>query len=188
MTKKVAVIYHSGYGHTAYMAKHVAQGVEEAKKVSVNVFTTEEAIKNMDILANYDGFIWGTPTYMGNVSGPFKMFMDASGGVWLKQGWKNKWAAGFTVSGSPSGDKQTTLISLAVLAAQHGMFWVPFQVTNEIYTGVDPEQAVNRLGSSLGFMAQSIGQQAPETSFLAGDLKSAKVFGENFANVVALKG
>ncbi len=40
---------------------------------------------------------------MGSVSGPFKTFMDASSRVWLEQKWKDKLAAGFTISGSFSG-------------------------------------------------------------------------------------
>lgn len=182
--KKIAIIYHSGYGHTAYYAKQVAEGAASTKAVQVDLLTTEEATAKMETLAQYDGFIWGSPTYMGNVSGPFKTFMDATGAVWLKSGWKNKWGAGFTVSGSPSGDKQSTLMSMAILAAQHGMYWMSLGLTNEVYTGVQPDLAMNRLGSSLGAMAQA-GNTAPETAFVQGDLKTALALGQRFAETVA---
>ena len=184
--KKIAIIYHSGYGHTAFFANKVAEGAVATKKVEVEILTVEQATARMDTLGQFDGMIWGSPTYMGNVSGPFKTFMDASGSVWMKQGWSGKWAAGFTVSGSPSGDKQSTLISLTVLAAQHGMFWMPLMMTNETYAGVKPDDAVNRLGSSLGAMAQA-GQVAPEVAFAPGDLKTATLFGAKFAETVATK-
>lgn len=45
------------------------------------------------------------------MSGPFKTFMDATGRLWKTHG-------------LPSGDKQSTLLSMFVFAMQHGMFWV----------------------------------------------------------------
>ncbi|MCE3011310.1 MAG: flavodoxin family protein [Proteobacteria bacterium] len=185
--KKIAIIYHSGYGHTAYFANQVAEGAASTKKVEVNIMTTEEAQKNIDELAQFDGQIWGSPTYMGNVSAQFKAFMDASSKAWMSQAWRGKWAAGFTVSGAPSGDKMTTLITLSVLAAQQGMYWMPLGVSNEVYGGVTPDQAKNRLGSSLGAMAQAA-NEAPEKSFVPGDLKTAFHLGQQFAETVASKG
>ena len=184
--KKIAIIYHSGFGHTAYFAKQVAEGAAGTKKVQVDLFTTDEATAKIDQLAEYDGQIWGSPTYMGNVSGPFKTFMDVTGKIWMTHGWRNKWAAGFTVSGSPSGDKQSTLMSMTILAAQHGMYWMSLGMPNETYTGVKESEAVNRLGSSLGAMAQA-GQVAPDQAFVPGDLKTARLFGARFAETVATK-
>lgn len=185
--KKIAVIYHSGYGHTAFFAKQVAEGAASSKAVDVTVLTTEEAIRDIATLSSFDGQIWGSPTYMGNVSAQFKAFMDASSKAWMSQSWRGKWAAGFTVSGSPSGDKMTTLISMAVLAAQQGMYWMPLGISNETYTGVSADLAKNRLGSSLGAMAQAA-NEAPEKAFLLGDLKTALHLGQQFAETVALKG
>jgi len=50
--------------------------------------------------------------------------MDASAAPYFVKAWKDKLAAAFTVSGSPSGDKLNTLTSLAIFAAQHGMLWI----------------------------------------------------------------
>lgn len=184
--KKIALIYHSGYGHTQFFAKHVLEGAASVAGVTVDLLTVAEATQKLAELSKYDGMIFGSPTYMGNVSGPFKTFMDATGGEWQKQTWKNKFAGGFTVSGSPSGDKQLTLISMAVFAAQHGMLWVGNAMLPETYKGVPADEAANRLGSYLGAMAQA-GQVAPEQAFVAGDLKGAKLFGARFAEVVASK-
>lgn len=181
--KKIAIIYHSGCGHTALFAKHVTEGVGSVKGVTVELITADKATERMDELTTFDGFIFGTPTYMGTVSAPFKAFMDASSGAWMKQSWKAKVAAGFTVSGSPSGDKLNTLITLAIFSAQHGMMWVGNPIMNETYQGVAPDDAANRLGSFLGAMAQA-GNVAPETAFVPGDLKTARLFGENFAQTL----
>lgn len=181
--KKIAVIYHSGYGHTHHFAKIVHESVGSVSGVKADLLTTEEAGKNLEGLSGYDAFIFGSPTYMGGVSGQFKTFMDSTSGIWMKQNLKRKFAGGFTVSGSPSGDKQTTLISMAVFAAQHGMIWIGNPVMPEVYSGVPADQAANRLGSFLGAMAQA-SQDTPEKSFLPGDLRTAKLFGENFAKTV----
>jgi NAD(P)H dehydrogenase (quinone) len=184
--KKIAIIYHSGYGHTEYFAKHVKEGAAEVEGVSVELINVEEATKKLDTLVEYDGFIFGSPTYMGNVSGPFKTFMDATSGLWQKQALKNKFASGFTVSGSPSGDKQTTLISMVVFAAQHAMLWVGNDIFPETYLGVKSDDAANRLGSFIGAMAQA-GQVAPDQAFVPGDLKTAKLFGARMAKVLTDK-
>ena len=185
--KKIAIIYHSGYGHTAFFANHVLEGAGSVKGVEFTKLTVDEATKQIESLPQYDGFIFGTPTYMGSVSGPFKTFMDATGGLWQKGALANKWAAGFTVSGSPSGDKLNTLTTLAVFAAQHGLLWIPNTVPNEVYAGVKPDEASNRLGSFLGAMAQA-GNVPPDQAFVPGDLKTARLFGERVAKIVVSKG
>ena len=57
------------------------------------------------ILDAADAIIFGAPTYTSSISGPFKVFMDATSKKWFAHAWKDKIAAGFTNSGSHSGDK-----------------------------------------------------------------------------------
>lgn len=66
---------------------------------------------------------------------------------------------------------------------QHGMLWVGYDRLPEVYSGVAPEKARNRLGSFSGLMLQAA-QTAPEESFLPGDLASAIDFGERVATVL----
>ena len=58
-----------------------------------------------ETLAAADAIVFGSPTYMGNVSWQFKSFADASSKPWYGQAWKDKLAAGFTNSASINGDK-----------------------------------------------------------------------------------
>ena len=74
--------------------------------------------------AKADAIIFGSPTYMGSASAPMKAFMDASSKVWFTQGWKDKLAAGFTVSSNQSGDKLATLQQFVTFALQHSMLWI----------------------------------------------------------------
>ena len=77
-----------------------------------------------DILDAADAIVFGSATYMGNVSAAFQAFAEQTGRRCLNGTWRDKEAAGFTNSGAKSGDKMHTLTSLAVFAAQHHMHWV----------------------------------------------------------------
>ena len=179
-SKKLAVIYHSAHGHTAHIAAQVAQGARSAGSAEVHLLKAEDLAASPNELLAYDGFILGSPTYLGGVSGPFKSFMDATGRLWRTQQLKDKLAAGFTVSSLPSGDKQSTLTSMFVFAMQHGMLWVGNPILPEQHSGVPYEEAANRLGSWSGLMAQA-GHAAPADSFVPGDVKTARMFGRHFA-------
>lgn len=178
--KKIALIYHSGHGHTQHIAGHVVRGAMTVAGTDVHLLRAEELAAGPEALAGYDGIILGSPTYLGGVSAPFKSFMDATGGMWRTQKLKGKLASGFTVSSLPAGDKQSTLISMFVFAMQHGMLWVGNPFLPEQHKGVPYEQAINRLGSWTGLMAQA-GHGAAADSFAAGDIHSATAFGMHFA-------
>lgn len=180
---RLAVIYHSGHGHTRHIAEQVAAGAATIAGTDVHVLQAAELALDPAALATYDGIVLGSPTYLGGVSGPFKSFMDATGGMWRRQELKGKLAAGFTVSSLPAGDKQSTLTSMFVFAMQHGMIWVGNPILPEQHSGVPYDEAANRLGSWSGLMAQA-GHASPADSFAPGDVKTARMFGANFAKAV----
>lgn len=180
---KVAVVYHSGYGHTEVQAKAVRNGVSQVDGVSVDLFKVEDVTENPGRLNDFDGIIFGSPTYMGSVSAPFKAFMDASSRIWFERGWKDKVAAGFTNSHSLSGDKLNSLIQMTVFAAQHGMIWVSQSEMNGSPDGEPGKSdAVNRMGGMLGAMAQSE-NDSPEVTPPSGDLKTAELLGKRVAEI-----
>lgn len=181
--KKLAIIYHSVHGHTEHIATHVSEGANSVPNTEVHMLKAEVLTKTPDELLKYDGYILGSPTYLGGVSGPFKMFMDATGRLWRTQQLKGKLAAGFTVSSLPSGDKQSTLMSMFIFCMQHGMLWVGNPILPEQQNGVPYDEAANRLGSWSGMMAQA-GHSAPANSFPAGDIKTARMFGKNFSEAL----
>jgi len=179
----LAVIYHSAHGHTQHIAEQVAAGARSVEGIEVRLLEASVLARTPQDLVAFDGVILGSPTYLGGVSGPFKSFMDATGGLWKKQSLKGKLAAGFTVSSLPSGDKQSTLLSMFVFAMQHGMIWIGNPILPEQHSGVPYEEAANRLGSWSGLMAQA-GHSAPADSFAPGDVKTARMFGRNFGQAL----
>ena len=177
----VVVLYHSGYGHTEAIAKTVAKGAESVDGVSVTQIKADDENLNWETLAAADAIIFGSPTYMGSVSAQFKTFMDASSKVWAAMGWKDKLAAGFTVSASQSGDKLNTLIQLSVFAAQHGMQWVSTGTLPGNNNSQGSIEDINRLGSTLGLMAQANADQGADVTPPASDHRTAELFGARVA-------
>lgn len=175
----VAIVYHSGYGHTAVVAEQVAKGVEEAGGAA-QLLRIESLDQDfgpfIDAITAADAVIFGAPTYMGGPSAPFKVFADATSKAWFTSAWKDKIAAGFTNSLSLSGDKLSTLSYFSVLAAQHGMIWISTGIPAGASTGDVSVDGVNRVGSSLGLMTQS-DNAGPDVTPGAGDLKTARLFG-----------
>lgn len=185
MSKIVSVVYHSGYGHTAKVAEAVAAGAK-VEGISVNLLKAD-ALSDADwaTLDASHAIIFGAPTYMGGVSAPFKAFIDATSKRWFTLAWKDKIAAGFTNSGSYSGDKLASLQQLMILALQHGMIWVGQAEPGPSLSGTDVPsiEAVNRLGSNSGLMTQSNHKSGPDIAPPTGDLETARLFGKRVAEV-----
>ena len=190
----IAVLYHSGYGHTEVVAKAVAEGVTRggAKAELLKIEKADQDFTEiLNAIGKADGVIWGAPTYMGAPSAAFKAFADASSKAWFTQAWKDKIAAGFTNSGNLSGDKLHSLVQMAILAAQHSMIWVGnAEMPNSGYSKpVGDPSATNRMGSSLGVMTQA-DQASPDITPPEGDKETARLLGERVARITAqfLKG
>jgi len=177
---KVAIVYHSGFGHTQAIAEAVAKGAEGVANVRVSLIPVGEAEAREAELDSADAIIFGSPTYMGGVSADFAKFKDWTSKRWMTRAWQDKLAAGFTVSASWGGDKQNTLNQLLTLAAQHGMVWVGLGLApgnNHSKGSVDD---LNRTGASLGVMAQANGDQGTE-GIGASEFRTAQALGKRVA-------
>lgn len=180
----VAVVYHSGYGHTARQAKHVAEGAGAVTGTTVQLIAVADVEAHWGDLAAADAIIFGAPTYMGSVSAPFKDFMDKSSKAWFGGEWKDKLAAGFTNSGSQSGDKLNSLLQLMVFANQHGMLWIGLGLMPGNNNSKGSVDDLNRLGSFSGAMAQSNVDQAAD-AMRESDLRTAEHLGRRVAEAAA---
>jgi NAD(P)H dehydrogenase (quinone) len=181
---KVAIIYHSDSGHTGVVADQVAAGVEEAGSEAIMLRIESASQDFTDILdqaSEAQAIIFGSPTYMGDVSSAMKAFFEATSYIWFTLGWKDKIAGGFTNSLNFAGDKAHTLNSMLVLAMQHGMIWVGAGQPPGVHTNADAAPGVvNRLGYSIGVATQSDNQAANITP-PSGDRKFARLYGKRIA-------
>jgi multimeric flavodoxin WrbA len=171
---KVAVVFHSGYGHTERVAQFVADGANaDLVAIDADGNLTDAQWATLDAA---DAIIMGSPTYMGMASWQFKKFADATSKKWFASAWKDKVAGGFTCSASPSGDKLSTIQYFITLAMQQGMVWVGQPAMND--------GTINRIGSNSGVMAQ-VGPNSPAADIPQGDLDTAKAYGQRVAAVAA---
>ncbi|QMV18683.1 NADPH-dependent FMN reductase [Granulicella sp. 5B5] len=183
---KIAIVYHSMNGHTRKVAEAVERGAKQASD-DVELIAVEDLEQDAPawaVLDEADAIIFGSPTYMGSMSSAFKAFAEASAGRWFHRTWQDKLAAGFTTSGSMSGDKLNTLVGLVVLASQHGMIWVSLGLLPpNVYDEHGPKaDDINRSGAFIGAMASSF-SVAPEVSPSVGDVKTAEYLGERVATI-----
>jgi multimeric flavodoxin WrbA len=179
---KVAVVYHSGYGHTTKQAEALAKGAgADLIAIDANGEISESQWATLDAA---DAIVFGSPTYMGSVSWQFKKFADASSKAWFTQKWKDKVFGGFTNSATMNGDKHSTIHYFMTLAMQHGGVWVG--------TGLMPSNSkaakrddVNYVGSFAGAMMQTP-SDASADEVNTGDLETARLYGERIAKAASL--
>jgi multimeric flavodoxin WrbA len=179
---KVAIVYHSGFGHTKRVAETLAEGARAVPKSEVSLQSVEGV--SLDPLHAADAIVFGAPTYMGGLSAAFKRFSESTSKLWLQQRWKDKLAAGFTNSGSLYGDKGNALVEMCCFAAQHGMIWVSLgMLVSAVRGDPDDPRLRNRLGSSLGLMTQADVDRSPDVAPPLSDLETARDFGRRIAEL-----
>ena len=117
---KILVVYHSRGGHTAALAKSVAEGAKKNQHAEVTVKTVAE-VKCAELLAT-DALIVGSPVYWSNMAGEVKSFFDR----WTTEcqmlppafPMKDKIGAAFVTGGEVSSGKEVAL--LTIIAAMLG--------------------------------------------------------------------
>jgi NAD(P)H dehydrogenase (quinone) len=176
----VAIVYHSGYGHTKALAEAVAKGAEGVAGVKVSLIPVAEAEARETELDAADAVIFGSPTYMGGVSAEFAKFKDWTSKRWMEGKWRDKLAAGFTSSANWNGDKHNTLYQLLTLALQHGMVWVGLGLPGGFNHSKGSIEDLNRLGASVGAMAQANADQGVE-GIAASDFRTMNALGKRVA-------
>jgi multimeric flavodoxin WrbA len=190
---KIAVVYHSGSGHTKVQAEAVRDGAAEVESTEVRLIAVDELTVDergdtgsaWQYLDDANAIVFGSPTYMAGPSAAFKAFMDATSGRWAEQAWANKLAAGFTNSAGYSGDKLNTLEAFSLLAMQHSMVWVGLGLMPGNITAQGSPEDLNRLAGFLGAMAQSNADVGPDVAPAGSDLRTAAHLGRRVAEAAA---
>lgn len=175
----IGIVYFSTGGTTARVAEQVAAGAEQTgaivhlipilgTEIHEGRWANDETAEKLD---RCDAIIFGSPTYMGSVSGQMKSFMDAMAPRWFTGAWKDKIASAFTASSLAAGDKLNAFTGFSVFAMQMGMIWCG--TAANMTTGLNP----NGFYFGTGAVA-STPDQLTET-----DLKSANAQGLRVAEL-----
>lgn len=176
----IAIVYHSGFGHTQALAEAVARGVQSIGNAQATLVPVADVEVHAATLDTADAIIFGSPTYMGGVSAEFARFKDWTSKRWMEGTWRNKLAAGFTASASWNGDKHNTLYQLLTLALQHGMVWIGLGLPPGFNHSKGSADDLNRLGASVGAMAQANADQGIE-GIAASDFRTMEALGRRVA-------
>lgn len=148
----ISVVYHSATGHTAQVATVLADEMRNDYTL-VHLVNVDEIEEKIDLLHHSDTIIFGCATQFGNVTAGFKSFMEITEKFWYRQSWKDKLAAGFTVSSTTCGDKLNTLQALMLFACQHSMNWISLGILPR-FINDEQTDGQNRLATYVGLTTQ----------------------------------
>mmetsp|Transcript_12535 Transcript_12535/g.41017 ORF Transcript_12535/g.41017 Transcript_12535/m.41017 type:complete len:137 (+) Transcript_12535:417-827(+) len=129
-------------------------------------------------MAEYDGFLFGTPTRFGMASAQMKAFLDATGGLWLKGKLVGKPAGLFFSTGTQGGGQETTALTFLTQLTHHGMIYVPIGYSSPLLMNMDEIHGGSPYGA--GCFAGTDGSRKPSQL----ELDIAKHQGSYFAGVV----
>ena len=115
---KILICYYSKSGNTERMAEEIAEGMKASKAdVKVDLKKVEEV--DVKSLTDYDGIIFGSPTYYGLPSAEVKKLLDES---IMHHGKLDGVVGGaFSSSANTAGGNETTIIALIESLLIHGM-------------------------------------------------------------------
>lgn len=197
MTKNVAIVIYSLYGHIAKLAEAAKAGIEStgAKATIYQVPETlsEEVLKLMhappkpdypiatrETLTEYDFFLFGIPTRYGNFPAQWKSYWDQTGGLWAKAALQGKYASVFVSTGTPGGGQESTVLSTMSTLAHHGIIYVPlgYGPAGALLTSFEEVHGGSPWGA--GTFAGADGSRQPSKL----ELEIANKQGEYFAHTV----
>lgn len=184
----IAIVYFSGYGHTAKQAEAVHAGAAAAPGAQATLYRIDAngdlGDADWEAISAADAIIYGSPTYMGGPAWQFKKFADTSSKPWFGQAWKDKVAAGFTNSASVNGDKFSTITYFWTLSQQHGQVWIGTGLMPANTKAHGPDD-INWTAGFGGALAVSPSDASPDEAPRGGDLETAKLLGQRVAAFAA---
>jgi len=113
---KILVAYYSRSGNTEKMANLVAEGIESSG-VGYDLKKIDD-VKPDDLL-NYQGIIFGSPTYYGSMAAEIKKLFDDS--VRYHGKLDGKVGAAFASAGNIGGGNETAIMDILKSFLIHGM-------------------------------------------------------------------
>ena len=168
----IAIVYFSGYGHTANQAQAVQEGAAAGATPPCTPSTRKASCRKApgrrSARRRHD--LW-QPDLHGRSGLAIQEVCRRLFEAVVHQAWKDKVAAGFTNSARVNGDKFATISDMWTLAQQHGQIWVG--------TGLPPANTkahgpadVNWTAGFAGALAVSPSDASPDEAPRTGDLET----------------
>ncbi len=191
---KLLILYYSMYGHIETMSAAIAEGARSVEGVQVTLkrvpeIMSEETARKSGAkldqsapvaspaeLADYDAFIFGTPTRFGNMAAQMRNFFDQTGGLWAKGALIGKVASVFASTGTGGGNESTILTFIPTLL-HHGMIYVGLPYSCPELTNISELKGGSPYGAAT--IAGPDGSRRPSSIELA----MAKFQGQHVATI-----
>lgn len=141
------VLFYSTYGHVEKLAQEMTTTINQLENVTAELWRVPETLSEevltkmgapqkdetipvltydkLEILKDYDGFLFGCPTRFGMMSSQMKTFWDSTGGLWQTGDLMSKPAGLFWSTGTQGGGQETTPLTFVTQLSHHGMVFVP---------------------------------------------------------------
>ncbi|MGA5582311.1 NAD(P)H-dependent oxidoreductase [Streptomyces thermodiastaticus] len=181
MSHRVAVVYHSRHGTVRALAALAAEGARQAgAEVRLLRVTDDEPAGHRwpereavpeDVLWA-DGLVLACPTYYGNVSSPFKRFLESTSPLWQRGLLADRVATALTVSTQRHGGREATLTALHHTLYHWGC-WV---------AGSDPADPVTRAAGGTPYGLAADNRQGEPASH---ERAAARALGHRLATLTA---
>jgi NAD(P)H dehydrogenase (quinone) len=196
---KVLVVYYSMNGHTRRLAEAVAEGAREVEGAQVKLrrvpeTLTKEELKRrgatgeqkdlaqvpvctMEDLTAADAVIFGTPSYLGNMCGQMRQFLDSTGELWKKDALVGKVGSVFCSSGSQHGGQEAAILSFHPTLLHLGMVIVGLPYTFQEQRRIDQVTGGSPYGAST--VVGKAGERWPSDN----ELDAARFQGKHVATI-----
>lgn len=188
---RILVLIHSDNGGTYELAKEIASGIENSGsasvvikqvKVSPNAKLKNIPVAAVDELPSYDGIVFGSPVYFGNISTGMSEFLSKTVNLWTHHALEGMPAAVFMSAGSGAG-KELALQAFWNSLAVHGMVLVSNGIRGYENMNKTIPQGNTVLGISSMASLKDVERPTKDERILA------ELQGRNFAKTaLALKG
>ena len=169
--RNICVVYNSADNAIEVAARLLCDAF---RKEGAKASAYDTVSNNVKVLHEADTLIFGSRCSFGTVSADFKRFMESTEDFWYQQPWRNKFAAGFTLSACNSMYKLNTLQTLERFAAYHGMHWISLGVLPRFVCGQQSE-GQNRFSCYAG-LAMEYTTIGSSIEFHPGDLLTMELF------------
>ncbi|GAA0493282.1 hypothetical protein GCM10009544_62100 [Streptomyces stramineus] len=147
MSPRVTVVYHSRGGAMRALAEAAAEGAASfGARVRLRRVADEaapeaarswpEAVASPDDVLWADGLVLATPTYFGNVSSPFKRFLESASALWEEAPLADRVVTGMTCATSREGGREATLLTLYQTAYRWGCWALGTEPGDPLFQGV----------------------------------------------------
>ncbi len=199
---KVLVLYYTMNGHTHRMAAAVAEGARHVKGAKVEMLRVPETLSeaelarrgaiqeateifsgvpvcNVEELAEADAIIFGTPSYLGNMAGQMRTFLDSTGDLWRKNLLVGKVGGVFVSSGSQHGGQEAAILAFIPTLLHLGMIVVGLPYTFESQRRIDEVAGGSPYGAST--IVGRAGEREPSETELA----AARFQGRHIAEIAS---